>query len=88
MHPIRIRAGRLLAARPVELTIQGLILLSLATFSLETLPDLGEGARRALGWAELGCVALFTAEYGLRVYAAERRLAFVFSFYGDRKSVV
>jgi len=62
--------------------IQSLIILSLVTFSIETLPDLSESTRQLLHAIEAGTVAVFTVEYLVRLYLAERRLAYIFSFYG------
>jgi len=63
-------------------TIQILIVLSLVTFSLETLPGLSETQRRALELTEMVTVIIFTVEYILRLWVAEKRLGFVFSMYG------
>lgn len=65
-----------------DLTIKLLILLSLVSFAVETVPTLPPLARRVLAAAEWLTVAVFTAEYLLRVLVARRRRAFVFSFYG------
>ena len=60
----------------------GLIVLSLVSFSLETLPDLTESQRTTLRWVEIVTVAAFTIEYALRLSVADRKLSFVFSFFG------
>lgn len=70
------------AGRAFDLAIQGLIVLSLVAFSVETIPDLPDHWRRALGAFEVFTVAVFTVEYLVRLAVAERKLAFVFSFYG------
>jgi voltage-gated potassium channel len=70
------------AGRAFDATIQALILLSLATFAIETLPDLTEAQRAALRVIEVVTVLVFSAEYALRVFVADRPLRFVFSFYG------
>ncbi len=70
------------AGRTFDLTIQGLILLSLASFAVETLPDLPITARRALRLLEVGTVAIFTIEYLLRLLVADQKFRFIFSFYG------
>lgn len=70
------------AGRVFNLVVQVLIILSLIAFSIETLPDLSERLRRALRIFEVLTVVVFTAEYLVRLSAAERKLAFVFSFYG------
>lgn len=70
------------AGRAFDLTIQGLIVLSLVTFSIETLPDLTPAAQRWLYRIELVTVLIFTVEYLLRLWLAERKAAFAFSFFG------
>ena len=65
-----------------DIVIQVLIIISLVTFSLETLPDLSERSQSLLWAAEVIIVALFTAEYALRVYVADRKSDYIFSFYG------
>jgi voltage-gated potassium channel len=65
-----------------DLAVQALIAVSLITYSLETLPGLSPSMLRLLNWAEVGIVLLFTLEYGLRIYTAPRKLAFIFSFFG------
>lgn len=71
------RAGRVFA-----LVVQFLIIVSLITFSIDTLPHLRPNARAALGVIEAATVIAFTIEYALRIIAAERKRAFIFSFYG------
>lgn len=59
-----------------------LILFSAATVPLETLPHLSPAMIEFLRLAEWFVVAVFTVEYLLRLYAAEHRLRFIFSWYG------
>ena len=68
--------------RIFDLAIQSLIVLSLVTFPIETLPDLSESTRRWLHHIEIVTVAIFTIEYVLRIIVADRKLGFIFSFYG------
>ena len=68
--------------RVFDFAIQGLIVLSLVSFSIETLPDLRPATVRLLDVIEVGCIAVFTGEYLLRIALADRRLRFVFSFFG------
>ena len=65
-----------------DLFIQSLIVLSLISFSIETLPELSESAKRILKISELITVIIFTIEYLLRIFVADRKLKFVFSFFG------
>jgi len=68
--------------RLFDLTIQVLIVVSLITFSLETLPDLSSETRRILQAIEVVTVVFFTIEYLLRLYVSESRLLFATSFFG------
>lgn len=70
------------AGRAFDLVIQLLILVTLVTFSIETLPNLSQSARRYLGWIEAVTVAIFTVEYLVRLVVADRKAKFAFSFFG------
>lgn len=70
------------AGRAFALATQALIVLSLAAFSLETLPTLPPIWRSFLDAFETLCVVAFSAEYVLRVYVARPRKQYVLSFYG------
>lgn len=71
------RSGRLFS-----IIIQILILISVVTFSMETIPDLEPETRVMLRYVELFTVIVFTIEYMLRIYVAENKPRFVFSFFG------
>ena len=71
------RAGRLF-----DLFIQALIVLSLVSFSIETLPSLSTQAHEILRTIEIVTVAIFTVEYLLRIAVADRRLGYMLSFFG------
>jgi voltage-gated potassium channel len=62
--------------------IQVLIVLSIVSFTVETLPDLPPSLRSALQSFEVFVIAVFTLEYLFRLWIAEHRLRFVFSFFG------
>ncbi|MEZ4795759.1 MAG: ion transporter [Flavobacteriaceae bacterium] len=62
--------------------IQALILLSIVTFSVETLPNLKPETRTILRAIEIFCVLVFTIEYILRIYVADSKPRFIFSFFG------
>jgi voltage-gated potassium channel len=64
------------------LSIQFLILLSLISFSLDTMPDLSATTVRLLGIIETVTITIFTAEYALRFYVADSKRQFAGSFYG------
>ncbi len=81
LRPI-IEDGEGTAGRLFAVVIQLLIIASLVTFAVETLPDLSPSTRWGLRLAEIGFVSVFTIEYLLRLWVAERRWRFVFSFFG------
>ncbi len=62
--------------------IQTTIVVSLISFSVETLPELSIATRQALKIIELVSIIIFTTEYLLRIYVAENKLQFIFSFFG------
>lgn len=66
----------------VTWTITGLIFFSIICFSVETLPGLPVTTLNFLKIAEIAVVFIFTIEYLLRIYVSEKRLRFVFSFFG------
>jgi len=68
--------------RTFAFTIQALIVLSLVTFSLETLPNLSPLERQVLRIIETTTVIIFSIEYVLRVWVTDKPLRFVFSMYG------
>ena len=70
------------AGRLFDIMIQALIIISLVSFSVDTLPNLAASARQILSAVEVGTVAIFTVEYVLRVAIADRRLGYIFSFFG------
>ncbi|MDA7930122.1 ion transporter [Akkermansiaceae bacterium] len=65
-----------------DFVIQGLIVLSLISFALETLPGLSETQRRLLRGLEVATVLVFSAEYLLRVALCRPRRGYVSSFFG------
>jgi voltage-gated potassium channel len=70
------------AGQAFDLAIQSLIVLSLIGFAVETLPDLPHWMPPILAASEVVIVLLFTVEYLLRLAVADRKLSFVFSFFG------
>jgi voltage-gated potassium channel len=62
--------------------IQFLIVLSVITFSIETLPDLKTQTIVILNSIEAFCVIIFTFEYVARIYVADSKPKFIFSFFG------
>lgn len=70
------------AGRRFAFFIQGMIILSIITFSLETVPELERAYGAAFHSIELATLIIFVIEYLLRVAFSQKRLAFVFSFFG------
>jgi voltage-gated potassium channel len=70
------------AGRAFALAVQFLIVVSLVSFSIETLPDLPPRYKLVLDRVETVCVLLFTAEYILRFSVSSNRFKFVTSFFG------
>jgi voltage-gated potassium channel len=68
--------------RVFDLAIQVLIVVSIVSFTIETLPDLSPATRRVMEAVELVTVILFTVEYLLRIAVADSKLGFIFSFFG------
>jgi sigma-B regulation protein RsbU (phosphoserine phosphatase) len=69
-------------ARAFENLILALIVISVFSVILEATADLPTWATELLRIAEIVIVAVFSFEYLLRLVAAPRKLAFIFSFYG------
>lgn len=68
--------------RRFDYFIQALILLSLVSFSIDTLPNLSDGFRSGLRVFETVTVIIFSLEYVLRLYVSKKPLSYIFSFYG------
>jgi voltage-gated potassium channel len=71
-----------LLGRTFDFSVQFLIVLSIVTSAIETLPDLTDTSKYILSLIELIIVILFTIEYILRLYVASKKLSYLFSFYG------
>lgn len=70
------------AGRVFDLFIQSLIIFSLVSFSIETLPDLHPVLQKILRISEIISVIIFTVEYIFRILVSDKKLRFIFSFYG------
>src|SRR5271163_4593056 len=77
-------------ARVFDNLMLALIVISVVSVGLESIPQLPPWARQTLWVEEVVVVAVFSFEYLLRLATAERKLAFVVSFYGlvDLVSIV
>ena len=59
-----------------------LIILSIISFSIETIPNLEQTTKQLLAGFETFSVVIFTIEYIVRIYITEKKLSYIFSFYG------
>ena len=71
-----------LGGRLFGLFIQTLIIISMISIAVETLPDLSPDTRWWLRQLEILIVVIFTIEYFLRLSVADKPLKFMVSFYG------
>ena len=69
-------------ARAFESLILALVIFSIASIGVESIPGLPDWVRRTLYVAEIATVAIFTFEYLLRIVAARNKFAFIFSYQG------
>lgn len=65
-----------------DIAIQILIILSIIAFSIETIPDLEITTIDYLHKFEIFSIVIFTTEYLTRIYTADKKLSYIFSFYG------
>jgi len=68
--------------RRFDFFIQFCIVLSLISFSIETVKNLSESTIIILNWIELATVSIFSVEYVLRIWLSKHRLGYIFSFFG------
>lgn len=68
--------------RRFDIGVLVVILYSIGTFSVETLPDLSIETQSFLETSEVVVTILFTAEYVLRLATARNPFRYIFSFYG------
>ncbi|MCY4610192.1 MAG: ion transporter [Gammaproteobacteria bacterium] len=70
------------AGRTFDLFVLFLIVFSIITLSVETLPNLPSITKQILGISEVVVTVLFTVEYFLRISTAPSKRDYIFSFYG------
>lgn len=59
--------------KPMEIIIAALILLSVLSFAIETLPNKGYLLTNILAWADSIFLVVFSAEYLLRIWLADKK---------------
>ncbi len=70
------------AGKSFDITIQVLIVLSLISLSIASLPDLSASDIQKLELVELLFITVFSIEYLLRIVTADNKLKYIFSFFG------
>ncbi|MCF6262584.1 MAG: ion transporter [Xanthomonadales bacterium] len=70
------------SGKAFDLIIQVLIVLSLISFSVETLPNLEPDTRTFLHRFEIFTVIIFSFEYLSRILVASNKRGYIFSFFG------
>ena len=65
-----------------DLLCQIFIIFSVVSFSIETLPNIGQKTIDFFNVAETIITIFFTIEYLLRLYVADKKMSYMFSFYG------
>lgn len=68
--------------RRFDIFIQLLILLSLFSFSVETLPNLSKSTTELLNFIEIITIVIFSIELLLRLFLTSPPFKYIFSFYG------
>lgn len=71
-----------LESKIFDIFIQILIILSIIAFSIETMPNLESTTVSFLKQFEIFSISIFTIEYLIRIYTAEKKLSYIFSFFG------
>ena len=68
--------------KPFEIVIAAMIVLSVLAFALSTLPEKSHDLWTVLRIADNLFLGIFTLEYALRIWLAEKKRDYLFSFYG------
>ena len=70
------------SGRAFDFVVLFLIVFSIITLTIDTLPDLPPFVSDALDISEIVITVLFTIEYLVRVAAAPKKIGYILSFYG------
>ncbi|MFC1786302.1 ion transporter [Candidatus Neomarinimicrobiota bacterium] len=62
--------------------VQSLIIISLVSFTVETIPNLNQQTVKLLNIFEVITVIIFSIEYLLRILVADNKIKYITSFYG------
>jgi len=69
-------------SRVFNIFIQIVVIISILNFSILTIPNLSPSTKQILDFIEIIATIIFTIEYILRIYVAQNKLKYIFSFYG------
>ncbi len=78
----RFRTVNSVFRQKFDVFVMGLIIISVLSMSVETIPGLSANTLFVLFVIEVVVTIIFTAEYIFRIYAAKKKLSYIFSFYG------
>ena len=70
------------AGKYFDIFIQSLIIISIISFTIETIPNLSPEIIALLNYIEAISVIIFSIEYIARIIISDNKLKFIFSFYG------
>ena len=79
---IIVQSQETTAGRVFDAVTIFLILISAVVQTIETLPNLTLFSIQLLSILELTITVIFTVEYALRVYVADRKISYIFSVFG------
>ncbi len=82
LHKFIIKIRNFLNNRKADLAIQVLTIISLISFSLETLPGISVKASEILYVIEIVTISIFTIEYFLRIISSKKPFKFIISWWG------
>lgn len=68
--------------RVLPIVVQVLIVISVILFSVETLPELNADTYLWINYTQNFLMIIFSIEYLIRVFTAEKKLKYIFSFFG------
>jgi len=68
--------------RAFDFAVMTLIIISVLSFTFETLPNLSEPTKQAFRLIEVVTVVAFTVEYFARIWTAEQPRRYIFGFWG------
>jgi voltage-gated potassium channel len=79
---VMLHSNESLSGKIFDTFMQVIIILSLISFSIETLPNISEQTNTYLYYFEATCIGIFTLEYIARIISADNKLKFICSFFG------